>query len=43
MDGSLTQLSRVQDEGPLGCKLLLPGKKRVVLTAPDGTWGISTG
>jgi hypothetical protein len=43
MVGTLNQPSRVQDEGPLGCKLLLPGKKRVDLSAPDGTWGISTG
>lgn len=43
MEGTLNQPSRVQDEGPLGCKLLLPGKKRVGLPAPDGTWGISTG
>ncbi len=37
MDASLTQPCRVQDEGPLGCKLLLTGKKytmRGVLTVP---------
>eukprot|EP01038_Epipyxis_sp_PR26KG_P015124 gene15124-20354_t len=28
MGGSLTQPRRVQEDGPLGCKLLLTGKKR---------------
>ena len=27
MDGSLNQPSSVQDDGPLGCKLLLVGNK----------------
>ena len=38
MDASLTQPCRVQDEGPLGCKLLLSGKKtpmRGELTVPE--------
>ena len=28
MDGSLNQPSSVQDDGPLGCKLLLVGNKK---------------
>ena len=43
MGGSLIQPSRVQDEGPMGCKLLLLGKKPVHEWAADGTQGISTG
>ncbi len=43
MGGSLIQPSRVQDEGPLGRKLLLQGKKRPGLPGPDGTLRTSTG
>ena len=43
MGGSLIQPSRVQDEGPLGRKLLLQGEKRAALAAPDGTLRRSTG
>ncbi len=43
MDASLNQPCRVEDEGLLGCKLLLLGKKITVSTVTDGTQGISTG
>jgi len=43
MGGSLIQPSRVQDDGPLGCKLLLQGKKPVPEGAADGTLRTSTG
>jgi hypothetical protein len=33
----------VKDEGPLGCKLLLSGKKCIFFKVFDGTRGISTG
>jgi hypothetical protein len=38
MGASLTQPCRVQDEGLLGCKLLLSGKKKLLreqLTVPE--------
>ncbi len=43
MGGSLIQPSRVQDDGPMGCKLLLLGKKPIFLKIADGTFRISTG
>ncbi len=43
MGASLIQPSRVQDEGPLGCKLLLHEKKHLDLSEFDGIMGISTG
>ena len=43
MDGSLNQPSRVQDEGPMDCKLLLAEKKSILLRVSDGICGISTG
>jgi len=43
MGESLIQPSRVKDEGPMGRKLLLLGKKRPDLSGPDGTLRISTG
>ncbi len=43
MDASLNQPCRVEDEGPLGCKLLLQGTKPSFSKETDGTLGISTG
>ena len=43
MGGSLIQPSRVQDEGPLGRKLLLQGKKPPGFPGADGTLRTSTG
>ncbi len=43
MGASLIQPSRVQEDGPLGCKLLLYEKKRLDLSGPDGIIRISTG
>jgi hypothetical protein len=43
MDASLNQPCRVKDDGPLGCKLLLYGKKPLFSNEVDGTIGISTG
>ena len=37
MDASLNQPCRVEDEGPLGCKLLLLGKKPIFSKVVDGT------
>ncbi len=43
MGESLIQPSRVQDDGPMGCKLPLVGKKPPDLSGADGTYRISTG
>ena len=43
MGGSLIQPSRVQEDSPMGFKLLLEGKKRIDLSVFDGTFRISTG
>ena len=43
MGASLNQPSRVQDDGPMGCKLLLYGTKLLVVTGIDGTVRISIG
>jgi hypothetical protein len=43
MEETLIQLSRVQDDGPTGCKLLLVGTKLPDLSGTDGTYRISTG
>ncbi len=43
MEETLIQLSRVQDDGPTGCKLLLVGTKPSDLSEADGTYRISTG
>ena len=37
MDASLNQPCRVEDEGPLDCKLLLQGAKQLVSTGLDST------
>ncbi len=37
MEETLIQPSRVQDDGPMGCKLLLLGKKPLDLSEADGT------
>ncbi len=37
MDGSLNQPCRVQEDGPLDCKLLLLGKKLPYVYGTDGT------
>jgi hypothetical protein len=43
MGGSLTQPSRVQDEGPTGRKLLFRGENARDASRNDGTPGISIG
>ncbi len=43
MGESLIQPSRVQDECPMGCKLLLLGKNSSDLLEFDGTFRVSTG
>jgi hypothetical protein len=43
MGASLIQPCRVQDEGPMGCKLLLAGKKPPDALGADGTCRISIG
>ncbi len=43
MDASLTQPCRVQDDCPMGCKLLLLGKKPLLVSGADGTKRISIG
>ncbi len=43
MGESLNQPSRVQDDGPMGCKLLFCAKKPVNVLTADGSAGISTG
>ncbi len=43
MDASLTQPCRVQDDGPMGCKLLLFGKNSPDVSGADGTKRISIG
>ena len=43
MGGSLNQPRRVQEEGPMGCKLLLYGKNGPPAGGIDGTVGISIG
>ncbi len=37
MDESLTQPCRVQEDGPLGCKLLLYGNKPPDVSGAEGT------
>ncbi len=37
MGASLIQPSRVQEDGPMGCKLLLLGKKLSDFSGTDGT------
>ncbi len=41
MDASLNQPSRVQDDGPMGCKLLFYAKKHSDVSELDGSVGIS--
>ena len=43
MGESLNQPSRVQDDGPMGCKLLFYTKKHPDVLGIDGSVGISTG
>ena len=43
MGGSLNQPSRVQEDGPMGCKLLFQGAKLTDVSVIDGTLGISIG
>jgi hypothetical protein len=43
MEATLNQPCRVQDEGPMGCKLLLYGKKPQDVSGVDGTVRISIG
>jgi hypothetical protein len=43
MDESLTQPCRVQEDGLMGCKLLLGGEKVTFANVFDGTAGISIG
>ncbi len=42
MDASLTQPCRVQDDCPMGCKLLLFGKKPLLVSGADGTKRIAS-
>ncbi len=43
MGASLNQPSRVQDDGPMGCKLLFYAKKPPDVSGVDGSVGIRTG
>jgi hypothetical protein len=43
MDASLNQPCRVQEEGPMDCKLLFYGKKPLDASGADGTVGIRIG
>ena len=43
MGGSLIQPSRVKDDGPMDCKLLLYRDKPALVRAAEGTVRISTG
>ncbi len=43
MAASLNQPSRVQDDGPMGCKLLFYAKKHSDVSELDGSVGISIG
>ncbi|GFD91252.1 hypothetical protein KUL152_34780 [Tenacibaculum sp. KUL152] len=43
MGASLNQPCRVQDDCPMGCKLLLYRKKQSLVRGLDGTVRISTG
>ena len=43
MDASLNQPCRVQDEGPMGCKLLFYENKPPLVSGAEGIVGISTG
>ena len=43
MGAGLNQPSSVQEDGPTGCKLLLRGDKRGVVTPVEGTARIRTG
>ena len=43
MGVSLNQPFRVQDDGPMGCKLLFYAKKRSDVSGTDGSVGISIG
>jgi hypothetical protein len=39
----VNQPFRVEDEGPMGCKLLLDGDKMILLRVTEGTIRIRTG
>ena len=43
MEGTLIQPFRVEEEGPMGCKLLLDGNKMTLARVTEGTIRISTG
>ncbi len=43
MGASLNQPSRVQDDSPMGCKLLFHAKNRLYVQGTDGSVGISIG
>ena len=43
MGASLNQPSRVQEDSPMGCKLLFQGKKTPDVSGLAGTLGISIG
>ncbi len=43
MGASLNQPSRVQDDGPMGCKLLFHAKNGPDVSGIDGSVGISIG
>jgi hypothetical protein len=43
MEATLTQPCRVQDDGPMGCKLLLYRNKPPNVFGAEGTVRISTG
>ena len=43
MDGSLTQPCRVQEDGPMGCKLLLQAEKSGIAILSDGSLRIRIG
>jgi hypothetical protein len=43
MEATLTQPCRVQEDGPLDCKLLLNGKNGMLASVIDGTIRISHG
>ncbi len=43
MEETLIQPCRVQEDGPMGCKLLLYGKKNSYVQLTDGTVRIRTG
>ena len=43
MEATLTQPCRVQEDGPMDCKLLLYGKKHPLVRGLDGTVRIRIG